>query len=76
MDWTALTGEDPDHNIIFRKNRLVKPFLTKKFAKVMYLRFSGCQRDPDWAQNSRVILVEDRPGQTRVSDRMRPSANS
>ena len=44
MDWTALTGKARDHNIIFRKNRLVKLLLTKKFAKVMYLRFCGCQR--------------------------------
>ena len=44
MESTALTGKLRDHNIISRKNRLVKLLLTKKFAKVMYLRFSGCQR--------------------------------
>ena len=75
MESTALTGKLRDHNIIFRKNRLVKPLLTKKFAKVMYLRFSGCQRESDRAQKSRIILVSGQ-NQTRASDRMSPSANS
>ena len=63
------------NNIIFYINCLVKLLLTKKFAEVMYLRFSGCQR-ARLARKQPDNLGWWRTGQTRESDRMSPSANS
>ena len=73
MESTALAGKDS--NIIFRKIVWSKVLLTKKFSKVMYLRFSGCQR-PRLGTKQPDNLGGGQTRAERVSDRMRPSANS
>ena len=67
------TGKD--YNIIFRKV-VWSNFSRLKSSPRWCIWDSVVVRELDWAQNSLIILVEDRPDETRVSDRMSPSANS